>query len=143
VSFIDEQKILKEIQDAEDATTRYATLSFVKRSLGRYSSAQLAKKGHPYSVQHPFPIDKIPYRDPGMINKQSGLFALSWQHSYPTLVGDSLISKSWNSAPYADDLFNGIPGLTIPRHLMDKSIPNVKYFREINLTKGIRNGFQP
>jgi hypothetical protein len=78
-----------------------------------------------------------------MINKQSGLFALSWKHTYPVAKGDSIMSKSYNDAPYADDLFSGIPGLTRARPLIDKVLPNVEYFRDINLSKGIRDGLQP
>jgi hypothetical protein len=125
--------------NAEKETNNYAMRKFLDRSQGKYSYKALAKRGHPYNSTHPFPLDMIPYKDSGIINMQSRNFVLSWKKNDPYRKGDSIVSRTYNDAPYADDLLNGIPGLTIPRPLMDKALPNVAYFRNRNLSVGIRN----
>ena len=139
--FIDEKVLLKHLLDAETRTAQRAYFRAISRSQGKYKSWKLAKMGHPYSERRGG--ISVPYGDAGIINLQSGKFYSSWFVEKATYIGDSIMSMVSNTAPHADDLVKGIPGLTIPRPMFDNKFKSVMhYWRIRELTKGIKDAIQ-
>lgn len=93
-------------------------------SSGPYSSAQLARMGHPYSRRHPNPP-----QDPGIINIQTGRFISSWRVDQPQVSGNRITSRLRNTAPYAKDVTQGIVNgmwRAINRPIVDRIIRTVR-----------------
>lgn len=147
---------------AEADTVNHGLLKALHYSSGQFRSRTLAKLGHPYREKniglmtgyryttkgHRVKLKNskmqaaVPYGDPAMINIQSQTFVKSWVRHMPRIAGNNIVSGFTNTAPYADSLAKGIPGLTMPRPLMDRVIPVVEYWRIKNLARGIRNAIQ-
>jgi hypothetical protein len=70
----------KEILRAEKRASRVILTHAKTLSKGKYTLAQLARMGHPYSRKHPNPP-----QDPAIINFQTGRFLHSWRVS-PVIV---------------------------------------------------------
>jgi hypothetical protein len=71
-------------------------------SSGPFTSSQLAAMDHPFAVRH-----GSPRLDPGVINKQTGLFYRSWVADRVRLPDGSLSLVVRNRAPYAPYLEHG------------------------------------
>lgn len=148
-TYIDADVFLQYLKDAEEKTIKLATRKALLLSSGKFKAKRLAKLGHPYAVRNagkmsvlrPGRLD-VPYGDPAKINIQTGEFYLSWKWSAAKVNGDSLVSFVTNDAPYADKLEKGIPGLTIPRPLIEKLIPIVTFHRERNLMIALRDAIR-
>jgi hypothetical protein len=137
---IPERKIREAIERAEERTLKRGMSRALEFSSGKKSRKQLAKLGHPYAVRNMGKLEpgkphrmNVPYGDPAKINVQSGTFYLSWVIEKPKTNGDAMNSAIKNIAPYASRLEKGIPGLTMPRPIMEKVIQSVEYWRERNI----------
>jgi len=147
---LDAKQVVNAVISAERTSLALAAANTVKFSLGKYTYKKLERHNYPYGLgkENAFGPrgqglkgdvrgfgqgEGVPYGDSAIINRQSGLFAASWQVTEPRLVGDELVCSIENTAPYADDLALGIDGLTIPRPLLDAVAEKVEAVRENNL----------
>ena len=111
-------------------------------SSGNLSLATLAKRGHPYGLrQLPGAAGQPDY----IINKQSGLFATSWQtRTQKTPTGWTV--TLWNSAPEAFYLLgtNKMRPRLIFDEIMRQTMPDVVEEVRKSVRKGVRgNGGTP
>ena len=137
---INTNTLLKELKDAEEDLLRKAYWMARKKSSGKYKAEKLARMGHPYAARRHMAgtiNSLVPYGDPSIINVQSGNFANSWHTSKPTFSGNTITSSLYNSVAYADELAEGIPGLTIARPVIPSMIRNLEFWRNRYLSKAI------
>lgn len=92
----------KQVARAEERNLREAKKIAVVLSSGPYSSAQLARMGHPYNKKKPHP----PRGRADIINIQSGesgLFRSSWEMQGPvsSLASGEIMIRLVNIAPYS------------------------------------------
>lgn len=67
-------------------------------SAGPLSTKRLRQLDHPYAKRHGFP-----QRDPGLINRQTGVFAGSWVSEGPAAdADDGAVSTLYNTDPKAE-----------------------------------------
>lgn len=81
-------------------------------SIGFLSSAELKQLGHPYARRRPNPPS-----DPGIINRQTGLFYNSWHYTVQLLASSTRLTI-FNDAPYAAYMLG--TRLMIPRPILEK-----------------------
>lgn len=92
----------EELRKAEGATIRHGELLGKRMSEGPYSSARLARMGHPYATRRPNPP-----MHPAIINRQRGVFWRSWRRDLGQWRGGTLISFVFNIDPKARLLMHG------------------------------------
>lgn len=72
---------------------------------GAFSSKTLARMDHPYATRHGGA--SVPYGDPGVINKQSGVFRSSWTFTQVSQSNGLILFTVCNTDPIADYLEHG------------------------------------
>lgn len=89
------ERIVDEAFRAEVANAEDAIHELMLYSAGQFSLAQLAAMGHPYRR------GGQPPQDPAIINRQTGLYAASWEQDGPKWAGDHIVTTIENTAPEA------------------------------------------
>lgn len=84
----------RDYQDSERRTIEEALIIAEDQSSGPYSTADLARMGHPYARRHRKPLE-----DPRRINAQSGMFRGMWDTEGPSADGESAIFNTDPKAP--------------------------------------------
>lgn len=150
--YITLEEIIAPLVEAETTTIKRSLFFAVKLSSGKYSYEKLQRHNYPYGLGPSNAFgprgtglskdragiaqgEGVPYGDSAKINQHTGLFASSWKISEPILSGDELISELENTAPYQEELANGIPGLTIPRPTIERISEQLEYVRENNISR--------
>lgn len=109
----------------------------VKNSSGDLSYGELKQRNYPYGVTTGRGIRGRMYGGQArFINKHSNVFASSWNFKVDN-SGFTLM----NTAPYANLLFEGIPGLTVPRNFFTSaaSIRELKAIEKRGMKVLIKN----
>ncbi|MCW3053296.1 MAG: hypothetical protein JWN14_2466 [Chthonomonadales bacterium] len=121
---------------AAERQTILAVQTEAKRlSSGNYSSATLAKMGHPYSKKRPRPP-----QDPGIINLQSGNFQRGWRRQTGSWSGGALSSFVFNVSREGVLLEAGGSSRStqIRRDLVSLVLPTIRRARRQRLSDAIR-----
>ena len=100
-------------------------------SRGSISSAALRRMGHPYRR------GGFPPQDPGIINRQTGVFLRSWRTRGPSLGGDQVSSRLFNTAPQASFLNTGTSRM-IRRPIRERVVARLRPKRLARLRAAIR-----
>ena len=136
----------RNILRAEYKTAQVGQKQAVKQSSGRIKSDQLRKEGHPYAVKWTvrgkwfYQGVTAPYRDPSIINDQSGDFRKDWKIVTVNLTK----SGGWmivNYSPIAEYLADGTRYM-VKRPLEDKVIDAMKKVRISNLDKAVSSAMK-
>jgi len=128
-------RLLGELTVAESVTLREAHRAAIRASQGPYSAAMLRKMGHPYARRAPNPPG-----DPGIINRQSGDFALAWSMESPRLQGNRMRSAVRNPAHYAGYLDKGTR-LMIDRPIRSIVEKSIQRRRMERIKRAIKRAF--
>lgn len=117
-------------------------------SSGEFSSAQLARMGHPYARRHVRGGGKrrmsapgIPYGDPAIINRQTGRFQGAWRVIPPQATGNGLHTEIVNRTPYAGLLESGTSRM-IPRPIAERVLELLQPARERRLKQAIKRALR-
>lgn len=126
----------KYVQEVREAQVQNAKLvmekakQFSQRQF--FSSAQLAKMGHPYSKVAPMP----PMKE-YIINRQSGTFYASWQMRV-LKNAEGIYASVYNTAPWARYMVG--TKKMIARPILDEALERTKDRRRKNLQNARKRG---